>query len=116
MWTDKIEKKLRGMKHLEELPKKMSASLRAISSLADDLKTLKSHVVHLGESTAIACKHLTQGMNDVQECSVDIADWAAKVQTYINEEFVGPESKRLCPEIQYTKFNIDEDVFNIRKH
>ena len=72
---------------------------------------MKIHVKQLGESTAVACKHLTRGMNDVQECAIDIADWAARVQTYINQELTSPDSKRLCPEIQYTKFSLDQDVF-----
>lgn len=98
------------MKYLEGLSDISSKSSHSISKLSDELRALESHVEHLGESTAIACKHLTSGMNDVQECSMDISDWAQKLSYYVDELInrVDPTNKSLCPKIKFVKFSLEE--------
>ena len=73
---DRIEKKLRDLS--SELKRQSSSSTaRGVHS------SLKTHVQQLGESTALACRHLTTGLSEVQEATVNMYDWAEKMQTHI---------------------------------
>lgn len=53
------------------------------SKLHEECLSLKSNMKHLGESTALACRHLTSGLSEIQESTVNIFDWADKLQTFL---------------------------------
>jgi hypothetical protein len=48
--------------------------------LKESVSTLKQHVKQLGDSTTLACRHLTTGLSEVQEATVNIFDWADQLQ------------------------------------
>ena len=104
---DAIEKTLRSFKHLRSHMSNGQRTSELYSKLYDEMIALKAHVKHLGESTALACKHLTSGLTDIQEASIDTSQWAQLTSEYIDEivNKVAPQHKQLCPKIKYTKYD-----------
>ena len=104
---DTVEKTLRSLKHLRSQVSNCQNTAESYSKVFDELTALKTHVSHLGESTALACKHLTSGLTDIQETSMDTTQWAQLISEYIDEfvNKVAPQHKQLCPKIKYTKYD-----------
>ena len=102
-----VERTLRGFKSLRSQILSSQKSAESYSRMFDELTALKSHVKHLGESTALACKHMTSGLNDIQEASIDVSQWAHLTSEYIDDfvNKVAPQHKQLCPKIKYTKYD-----------
>lgn len=104
---DAVESTLRSFKNLRSRVSNSENMAESYSKMFDELRALKSHVKHLGESTALACKHLTSGLTDIQEASIDTSQWAQQLTEYIDDfvNKVAPEHKQLCPKIKYTKYD-----------
>ena len=68
---------------LERVRKQLRDENVVSASAESKITALKSHVKQLGESTTLACRHLTNGMNDLQQVSVNMYDWSDKLEEYI---------------------------------
>lgn len=75
--VERLEKKIQGL--LSRNSQVSSSS----SELKDSVLSLKQHVKQLGDSTTLACRHLTTGLSEVQEATVSIFDWADQLQRHL---------------------------------
>ena len=84
----------------------------------DELTSLKLHVKHLGDSTALAFRHLTTGLSDLQDATVNVFDWVDRVQLYLDATLSTREGTQYdkisasCPKIRSSKFCLNENSQN----
>jgi hypothetical protein len=65
---------------LQELANRSEEGSSSSANLKSSINALKMHVKQLGDSTTLACRHLTTGLSEVQEATVNIFDWSAQLQ------------------------------------
>jgi ubiquitin len=78
--SDIVNRVERLEKKIQDVLSRDSHVSSSCSKLKDSVLSLKQHVKQLGDSTTLACRHLTTGLSEVQEATVSIFSWADQLQ------------------------------------